>query len=389
MIYRLIYLNGSLQGQRVTVSSEPMTIGSSPECSVVINDADVARNHAAVEHQGGYLVIRDMGAMGRILVNGHEVHAARLKHGDEIEIGRIRLLVQAVVQAEVEQGRPRRRQWLVKRIFLLLLLVAGLGVAYQWHTDHAGKTPQAAVPIGWIQADEPPVPPAAAMVPAVDKHQDDLNQMRQELSSMQQTVRELSALQNTATAAVVSAQAMPSGAVDVAAKEIEMPLPEPVPPEPAMVKPAPKEVEALLQDADVRAESVPVVLPGGLFRIVADEQKKFPVTAEFAEMRTVEIDVLATRAGQSYAPQNVRVEVRFFDKDAGTGAVRPSGAVVSLSPPFPDGAWEGLEPKSLTATYVVPKKQLRRTASFYGYCIRVFYRGALQDERRVPRELSL
>jgi hypothetical protein len=385
MIYRLIYLNGSLQGQRITVSREPMTIGSAPECSVVINDADVAQQHAVLEHQASSLVIRDLGAMGRILVNGHETHAARLKHGDEIEIGRIRLLVQAVVQAEVEHGRPRRRWRQVGRVLLFLLAIAGFAFAYQWHKDRSRQTPPDAKPIAWIQVDEPPVLAAPAPAPVLDLRREDLNQMRQELSSIQQTVRELSALQNTTMA---TAPVVPPGAGDVAIREIEVSLPEPVPPEPAVSQPTPKEVAVLLQEVESRADPVPVAPAGGLFRIVTDEQKKFPVAADFAEMRTVEIDVLATRTGQSYAPQDVRVEVRFFDKDGRTGAVAPSRAVVSLSPPFPDGAWAGFEPKSMTATYVVPKKQLRRASSFYGYCIRVYYRGGLQDERRVPRELK-
>ena len=102
MIYRLVILSGPLHGQCFTVETAPMTIGHGPDCSIALPDSEVAGQHAVVEHTDEGLSIRDLGSMNRIVVNRREVKTAKLHHGDVIEVGRTRLLVRALVQAEVE-----------------------------------------------------------------------------------------------------------------------------------------------------------------------------------------------------------------------------------------------------------------------------------------------
>jgi len=102
MIYRLIALNGPLKGQRITIDPEPMTLGRDSECCIEIPDNEVALKHARLEHRGNELFIHDLGSMNKVILNKKEVQDARLKHGDIIELGRTRLLVEAVVQAEVQ-----------------------------------------------------------------------------------------------------------------------------------------------------------------------------------------------------------------------------------------------------------------------------------------------
>ncbi len=131
MMYRLIVLNGPLINQRISVEPTPMLIGRDPACHVSVPDEEMARQHAQIEHHEDGLYITDLGSMNRILVNKREVREAKLKHGDMIEIGRTRFLVQALVQAEVEGARRRarrRREWrfVGAGIVAVLVLVASL-----------------------------------------------------------------------------------------------------------------------------------------------------------------------------------------------------------------------------------------------------------------------
>lgn len=137
MIYRLIILNGDRRGEQVTVAPEPMKIGKDTACDIRLSDPEVALIHAEIIHQPSGLEIRDLGSMNRILVNHREVRESRLKHGDVIEIGQTRLLVQAHVQAEVqgeipvdddEEKSQRRKQWMLAGSLILLIVGMVIGI---------------------------------------------------------------------------------------------------------------------------------------------------------------------------------------------------------------------------------------------------------------------
>ena len=72
MLFRLHVLNGPLRGQQVTVGPEPLTVGQGLDCDLVIPDAELAARHAVFEHRETGLFVRDLGAMGRVLVNRRE-----------------------------------------------------------------------------------------------------------------------------------------------------------------------------------------------------------------------------------------------------------------------------------------------------------------------------
>jgi pSer/pThr/pTyr-binding forkhead associated (FHA) protein len=139
MIFRIIFLNGASKGNRITIEKESMTIGRAPDCRLVIDDEETALYHATIQHNpNNELVVKDLGSMNKILVNNHEIREAKLKHGDIVEIGRIRFLVQASVQAEVQQPpffHPERRRFMSKTLAAALAIVA-IAVIY----DRCGRT---------------------------------------------------------------------------------------------------------------------------------------------------------------------------------------------------------------------------------------------------------
>lgn len=130
MFYRLIALNSDEAGQRWSVSSTPLVVGRDASCEVRLSDPEVAARHAEVWLDSDALRIRDLGSMNRILVNRHEVREARLKHGDTIEIGLTRLMVEAQVQADVSaeaMPSPHARRRVPK---VAVVAVALMGVVW-------------------------------------------------------------------------------------------------------------------------------------------------------------------------------------------------------------------------------------------------------------------
>jgi pSer/pThr/pTyr-binding forkhead associated (FHA) protein len=66
----------------------PITIGRLPECSIVVEDANVSRRHAEVRRDGPDVVVSDLGSTNGTRVNGAQVRTRRLNDGDEITVGR-------------------------------------------------------------------------------------------------------------------------------------------------------------------------------------------------------------------------------------------------------------------------------------------------------------
>jgi hypothetical protein len=74
-------------GRRVPVDEDPVTIGRTPECDVMLSDQNVSRRHAEVRRQGGEFVVVDLGSTNGTRVNGSGVKERRLTDGDEITVG--------------------------------------------------------------------------------------------------------------------------------------------------------------------------------------------------------------------------------------------------------------------------------------------------------------
>jgi hypothetical protein len=62
-------------------------IGRSSSCDLVLADDAVSRRHAEIALRGGVCVIRDLGSCNGTLVNGRPVQRARLRRGDELQLG--------------------------------------------------------------------------------------------------------------------------------------------------------------------------------------------------------------------------------------------------------------------------------------------------------------
>lgn len=72
----------------------PRDIGRSDEASIQVLDMKVSRVHCRVEPDGESLLVSDLGSTNGTFINGKRVGAlGRAIHGDEIVVGKARLLV--------------------------------------------------------------------------------------------------------------------------------------------------------------------------------------------------------------------------------------------------------------------------------------------------------
>lgn len=128
-------------------------------------------------------------------------------------------------------------------------------------------------------------------------------------------------------------------------------------------------------------------------RISSISQDKFQAGDTFDEMRILNIALAPDLADQALDSSAVEIQVSFYDEDLKSRRVDPSRAMPALASLRPDPPWLPGEQKMINATYVVPKGLREREARdgrksiFYGYIVRVFYRGQLQDEEARPKTL--
>lgn len=103
----LVVLNGKAAGQELEVQASPTTLGRGPGVDLPFDDAAMSRQHAALEVVEAGLRVRDLGSTNGLRVNGSDVEAADLKHGDRLDIGEHRL------QLVVEARRPTQRAYVL------------------------------------------------------------------------------------------------------------------------------------------------------------------------------------------------------------------------------------------------------------------------------------
>jgi len=75
-------------GRRFLVGARGATLGRSRTCDVVLEDANVSRQHAEVRPRGGGWFVADLGSTNGVAVNGARIEQAHaLRPGDRIELG--------------------------------------------------------------------------------------------------------------------------------------------------------------------------------------------------------------------------------------------------------------------------------------------------------------
>lgn len=88
----LVVRQGPEIGMRFPLVGQQITIGRVPDNTMQLDDFTVSRQHAVIVQQGGAWLVRDLGSLNGTYVNNHRVDEAVLRHGDDVQIGRFRLV---------------------------------------------------------------------------------------------------------------------------------------------------------------------------------------------------------------------------------------------------------------------------------------------------------
>jgi pSer/pThr/pTyr-binding forkhead associated (FHA) protein len=88
----LIVRAGAQAGARFTLDTDITRLGRHPDSEISLDDITVSRRHAEVQHREQGYVVADSGSLNGTYVNQERVERATLRHGDEVQIGKFRLV---------------------------------------------------------------------------------------------------------------------------------------------------------------------------------------------------------------------------------------------------------------------------------------------------------
>jgi hypothetical protein len=87
----LVVRHGPETGSSYRLELPSTAIGRHPDSDVFLDDITVSRRHVVIDRGEGGYTMRDVGSLNGTYVNKERVDEARLKYGDELQIGRYRL----------------------------------------------------------------------------------------------------------------------------------------------------------------------------------------------------------------------------------------------------------------------------------------------------------
>jgi pSer/pThr/pTyr-binding forkhead associated (FHA) protein len=88
----LLVRSGPDAGVRVLLDKPTTSLGRHPESDVFLDDITVSRRHAEVEHGENGYVARDVGSLNGTYLNQHRIDEASLTNGDELQVGKFKLV---------------------------------------------------------------------------------------------------------------------------------------------------------------------------------------------------------------------------------------------------------------------------------------------------------
>jgi hypothetical protein len=88
----LLVMRGPNAGSRFRLDEDLTTAGRHPDSDIFLDDVTVSRRHAEFYRHGSTFTVRDVGSLNGTYVNRERIEEADLTGGDEVQIGKFRLL---------------------------------------------------------------------------------------------------------------------------------------------------------------------------------------------------------------------------------------------------------------------------------------------------------
>ena len=94
----LVVSRGPNAGSRFLLDADIVTVGRHPESDIFLDDITVSRRHAEFRRAEGAFTVVDVGSLNGTYVNRDRVEHATLAGGDEVQIGKYRLVFHPAAQ---------------------------------------------------------------------------------------------------------------------------------------------------------------------------------------------------------------------------------------------------------------------------------------------------
>lgn len=88
----LISTRGAVTGSRYLLDEDEVSVGRDPSADILLDDSTVSRAHAVFRRINGVWHVVDAGSLNGTYVNRQRRDDAELHNGDEIQIGKFRLV---------------------------------------------------------------------------------------------------------------------------------------------------------------------------------------------------------------------------------------------------------------------------------------------------------
>ena len=88
----LIVRAGAQAGARFPLTEELTRLGRHPDSEISLDDITVSRRHADIHRTSDGYVVTDAGSLNGTYVNQERIDRLLLRHGDELQIGKFRLV---------------------------------------------------------------------------------------------------------------------------------------------------------------------------------------------------------------------------------------------------------------------------------------------------------
>lgn len=88
----LVVRAGGEFGERYALNKAITTLGRHPESDIALDDITVSRHHVEIARVGRRFYVRDSGSLNGTYVNQHRIDEAEIRQGDELQVGKFRLV---------------------------------------------------------------------------------------------------------------------------------------------------------------------------------------------------------------------------------------------------------------------------------------------------------
>jgi hypothetical protein len=88
----LVVVRGPNAGSRYLLDRAETTVGRHPDADIFLDDVTVSRRHAVLRLHDDLVTVTDNGSLNGTYVNGERADARDLGTGDELQVGRFKLL---------------------------------------------------------------------------------------------------------------------------------------------------------------------------------------------------------------------------------------------------------------------------------------------------------